>query len=160
MGLKDKSASIYIIDFGLCKKYFDQVNQLHIEYHQGKSMIGTARYASVNAHLGIEQSRRDDVESLCYMLIYLAKSNLPWMNQPAKNKKEKYEKIMHSKLTLKPDQLCVGLPYEFAQMLTYCKALKFEDAPDYDYLKKLFIGLSGKQDVSEMKMDWDTCVIS
>jgi serine/threonine protein kinase len=78
LGLGKKSNIIYIIDFGLSKKYRDTKTLQHIPYRENKNLTGTARYASINAHLGIEQSRRDDLEAVGYVLIYLAKGFLPW----------------------------------------------------------------------------------
>ena len=78
MGLGKKSHIVHIIDFGLSKKYRDPKTLQHIPYRENKTLTGTARYASINAHLGIEQSRRDDLEAIAYMLIYLIKGYLPW----------------------------------------------------------------------------------
>jgi casein kinase 1 len=82
-----------MIDFGLAKKYKTKDGQ-HIPYKDNKNLTGTARYASINTHLGIEQGRRDDIESLVYMLVYFYLGQLPWQNMDARNKKEKYEKIL------------------------------------------------------------------
>lgn len=76
-------------------------------------MIGTARYASINAHQGFEQSRRDDLEGLGYVFIYFAKGKLPWQTIYAENKDEKYEIIKNMKMTYPIEQLCEGLPIEF-----------------------------------------------
>ena len=142
IGNKRTSNIIYLIDFGLSKKYKFIKNGQHIPYKEGKKyLIGTARYASVNAHNGIELSRRDDLESLSYLLIYLLKGNLPWIG--AKNDNEtnvnKYQKIKEIKNKVNTEVLCYGLPQEFGEFLNYCKRLKFEDKPNYDYLRNLFI---------------------
>ena len=100
-------------------------------------MTGTARYASVNTHLGIEQSRRDDLEAIAYVLVYFAKGSLPWQGLKADDKKKKYEMISAKKMATTVEELCSGLPVEFARFLTYCKSLHFEDKPDYAYLRKL-----------------------
>ena len=142
IGNKKTSNIIYLIDFGLSKKYKYIKNGQHIPYKEGKKyLIGTARYASVNAHNGIELSRRDDLESLSYLLIYLSKGNLPWIG--VKNDKEnninKYQKINEIKCKISTEVLCYGLPDEFGEFLNYCKRLKFEDKPNYDYLRNLFL---------------------
>jgi len=113
----------------------------HIKYREGKSLTGTARYASISTHLGIEQARRDDLEGVGYVFIYFLKGSLPWMNLRAKNIKEKYEKIKEKKIMTKLEDLCKGIPEEFVQYCTYCRTLKFEDKPDYAYLRSLFKNL-------------------
>ena len=112
IGAKKKAHLIYLIDFGLAKRFRDPKTGLHIPYKDGKSLTGTARYASIYTHLGIEQSRRDDLEGLGYLLLYLLRGSLPWQGMKAKTKKEKYQNIMESKITNRPEVLCVELPGE------------------------------------------------
>ena len=97
IGLKKFKNVIYMIDYGLTRKYCDS-HKNHIPYKEGKHLTGTALYASIYTHKGIEQSRRDDLESLGYMLIYFCKGELPWMNVKGKNKDVKYKKNMETKL--------------------------------------------------------------
>lgn len=92
IGKGDKSKIIYIIDFGLSKRYIDKNNQKHIPYKEGKGLTGTARYVSLFTHYGIEQSRRDDIEGIAYNLIYLAKGKLPWQGVKTKIKKKNIKK--------------------------------------------------------------------
>jgi casein kinase 1/casein kinase 1 epsilon len=131
---------IFIIDFGLAKKYMTSQGE-HIKYREGKGLTGTARYASINTHLGVEQSRRDDMESLGYVFIYFLKGALPWQNMKAKDIKEKYGKIKEKKIFTKIEELCKGLPEEFSQYCAYCRKIKFVDKPDYAYLRNLFKNL-------------------
>ena len=141
IGIHEKSNVIYLIDFGLSKRYKNPKTHQHIPYREGRALTGTARYVSINTHMGIEQSRRDDLESIGYMLIYFLKGVLPW--QGLKNGNEKYTRIMEKKLQIPTEILCFGLPDEITYYLKYCKSLRFEDRPDYDYLRGLFIKLLG-----------------
>ena len=100
---------IYLIDFGLMKLYKDS-NGSHIPFREKGKFVGTARYASISNHQGTEQSRKDDLEAICYIMIYLLKGSLPWQRLQAKNKKEKYSKILESKLNCSDKNLCQGLP--------------------------------------------------
>jgi casein kinase 1 len=138
IGLGRKANQVYIIDYGLAKKYRDPKTQQHIPYREGKNLTGTARYASVNTHLGIEQSRRDDMEGLGYVVLYFLRGQLPWQGLAAHTKKEKYDKIMEKKVSTTVEVMTRGLPTEFATYLNYCKSLRFEDRPDYAYLKRMF----------------------
>ena len=141
IGTEEKTNVIYLMDFGLSKRYKNSKNFQHIPYREGRSLIGTARYVSINTHLGIEPSRRDDIESIGYVLIYFLKGNLPW--QGLKDGDQKYIRIMEKKLQIPTEVLCYGLPDEFVHYLNYTKNLKFEERPDYDYLRNLFVKLLG-----------------
>ena len=155
IGLGRKSSQVYIIDFGLAKRYRDPRTQQHIPYREGKSLTGTARYTSIYTHMGIEQSRRDDLEGLGYVFLYFLRGSLPWQGQPAQTKKEKYEKIMEKKTNTSVETLCRGLPSEFITYLNYCKSLRFEDRPDYSYLKRMFKELFFKENyVNDLIFDW------
>jgi len=138
MGLGKNSHIVHVIDYGLSKRYRDPKSGKHIPFREGKSLTGTARYASINTHQGKEQSRRDDLEALGYIMIYLFKGSLPWQGLPAPSKKSKYELIMQKKMETELDTLCSGMPIEFKKYLEYCKKLKFEEKPDYHFLKRMF----------------------
>ncbi|KAL0459381.1 UNVERIFIED_CONTAM: Casein kinase-like protein 9 [Sesamum latifolium] len=138
MGLGRKANQVYIIDFGLAKKYRDLQTHKHIPYRENKNLTGTARYASVNTHLGVEQSRRDDLESLGYVLMYFLRGSLPWQGLKAGTKKQKYDKISEKKMLTPIEVLCKSYPSEFISYFHYCRSLRFEDKPDYSYLKRLF----------------------
>ena len=156
IGRGNKKFQIYAIDFGLAKKFRDSKSGMHIPYKDGKNLTGTARYASVNTHLGIEQSRRDDIEALAYIFIYFMKGNLPWQGLKAKNMKEKYEKIKEKKISISLDELCKNLPDEIKVFLTYARELKFDQRPDYAYLKNLIRQISSNNNLSfsNNKFDW------
>lgn len=139
MGIGGQCNKIFLIDFGLAKKYRDSRSHTHIAYREDKNLTGTARYASINAHLGIEQSRRDDMESLGYVLMYFNRNGLlPWQGLKAATKKQKYDKISEKKMSTPVEVLCKGFPAEFAMYLNNCRGLRFDEAPDYMYLRQLF----------------------
>ncbi len=143
-----------MLDFGLSKKYVISDNK-HIKFKSGKGLTGTARYASINTHDGIEQSRRDDLESFFYVLIYFIKGHLPWQNIKAKDLKEKYEKIKEKKKSILDEELCYGLPEEFLIALKYIKMLEFTQQPDYFYLRSIFKQLFKKNHfIYDFEFDW------
>ena len=121
MGLGKRANQVNIIDFGLAKKYRDPKSHQHIPYRENKNLTGTARYASINTHLGIEQSRRDDLESLGYVLMYFLRGSLPWQGLKAATKKQKYEKISEKKMSTPIEVLCKGFPPEFVTYFQLCQ---------------------------------------
>lgn len=155
MGIGRRGSQVNVIDFGLAKKYRDPRTHLHIPYRENKNLTGTARYASVNTHLGIEQSRRDDLESLGYVLIYFCRGSLPWQGLKAATKRQKYDRIMEKKMTISNDVLTKGLPAEFLEYMRYIKNLRFDDKPDYPYLRKLFRDLFKRENYRyDYVFDW------
>jgi len=145
MGAGKRGNQVNVIDFGLAKKYRDPKTHQHIPYRENKNLTGTARYASINTHLGIEQSRRDDLESLGYVLMYFNRGSLPWQGLKGQVKKQKYEKISDKKMSTPVETLCKGFPPEFATFLNYARSLRFDDKPDYQYLRKLLRDLFMKE---------------
>jgi len=138
IGTGRNCSTVYAIDFGLAKRFRNPKTMTHIRYREHKHLTGTPRYASVNNHLGIEQSRRDDLESLGFVLLYFLRGSLPWQGLRANTKKQKYQKILEKKLATPFRLLCKNFPREFVLYLEYCRQLRFEDTPDYKYLKQLF----------------------
>ncbi|ALC45943.1 CG12147 [Drosophila busckii] len=137
MGLGEERARVFMIDFGLAKRYYRPRTCTHITYNERHELVGTARYASVRAHYA-EQGRRDDLESVGYLLMYFLRGRLPWQGISADTRRQKYEKIAESKSTLPLNVLCSGIPTEFYMYMKYCRSLHFEEQPDYAYLRQLF----------------------
>ncbi|KAG2699672.1 hypothetical protein I3843_07G201300 [Carya illinoinensis] len=155
MGLGRKATLVYMIDFGLAKRYRDPTTNKHIPYRENKNLTGTARYASCNTHLGIEQSRRDDLESLGYVLLYFLRGSLPWQGLKAAVKKQKYDKICEKKLSTPIEFLCKSHPVEFASYFHYCHSLTFDQTPDYGFLKRLFRDLFTREGYEfDYVFDW------
>ena len=139
IGSGKKKNRIYIIDFGLSKKY--RTESKHNEYKKGKSFSGSFRYSSIRNHKGIEQSRRDDLESIGYMLIYFLKKKLPWQGLKGSTKSKRSKSIFKVKRNTSLEVLCEGLPRELYYYMKYCRLLRFKQDPDYTYLKSLFINI-------------------
>ena len=147
---------IYLIDFGLSKKYKSSRTGKHIQFKNLKLMCGSMKYMSINANKGLEQSRRDDLESLGYMLVFLAKGFIPWEKaEKIKETRKKYFTALKIKKSLTSEQLCKGLPEEMAKYIDYCKELYFEQDPDYNYLRFLFITMLMKmKQNNDLKFCW------
>lgn len=154
MGLGRKGNQVHVIDFGLAKRYRG-LRTGHIPYCENKCLTGTARYASINAHLGREQSRRDDLEALGYVLIYFSRGSLPWQSLAGQTRREKYERIMEKKMTTPLEVLCKHVPPEFVNYMNYCRSLHFEDRPDYSYVRRLLRDLFFREGYQyDFMMDW------
>ncbi|KZT11345.1 CK1/CK1/CK1-G protein kinase [Laetiporus sulphureus 93-53] len=147
---------IHVVDFGMAKQYRDPKTKQHIPYRERKSLSGTARYMSINTHLGREQSRRDDLESLGHVFMYFLRGSLPWQGLKAATNKQKYEKIGEKKQTTPIKELCEGFPEEFGIYLNYVRKLGFEETPDYDFLRELFAKvMKNNNDVDDGVYDWN-----
>ena len=137
IGRKDPNI-IYLIDFGLSKKYKSSQTRKHIKYRNTGKLTGTLRFGSPNALKGGEQSRKDDLISAGYMIIYFMRKKLPWQYIKGQNSTDKYIKIYKMKKEIKPDKLCSNLPKQMTEYMKYVQHLTFEQEPDYKYLKNLF----------------------
>jgi serine/threonine protein kinase len=150
MGLGKRSHHCYIIDMGLSKKYREPKTGVHIPYIDGKSLTGTARYVSISTHLGVQQSRRDDLEALALVLIYFARGSLPWQGVKCPTKQAKYERIKQLKMQISANTLCEKLPNAFLVFLMYTRSLGFEEGPDYGRCRQLFTDT-----MEELNMEMD-----
>ena len=161
IGTGKYTSVVNIIDFGLAKRYKDPKTMEHIQFSDKKSLTGTARYASIHAHLGYEQSRRDDLESIGYILIYFLKGSLPWQGMVQQKCEDKYKKIKEIKISTPLQVLCNELPSEFMEYLYYCRELKFEKDPDYKKLRQLFNDLyTSNKFADDGTFDWNIVELS
>ena len=141
MGRKEKNAILYLLDFGLAKKFRSSKTLMQYPYIRKKKMTGTARYASIHALEEMEQSRRDDLESTAYMLLYFLRGSLPWQGLKIKTKENRYKKILAKKKEITSDELCETFPEEFKYFVDYTKNLGYTENPDYETLRKNFLVL-------------------
>jgi len=160
IGSAKRERIIYAIDFGLAKRYCHPRTKQHMPFAERKSLTGTPRYASIHNHLGMEQSRRDDMESLGYVLLYLLRGSLPWQGLKAKSKTEKYRRILEVKQGTRLSELCAGYPQEFAQYLQHVRRLDFEDKPAYRNLKNLFRGVMERMGYKYVVVERVACVVA
>ena len=150
IGRKSKSNMLYLIDFGLSKKYRDPIIKQHTLYREKRQLIGNFEYSSLNAHLGIEQSRRDDIESAFYLMLKFYKGKLPWdslMQEAASSNKLGFIR----KITV--EQICDSCPGQFLEMLKYIRGIRFEERPNYEYVKQLLGDLANENEC-DLEFDW------
>ena len=156
IGINEKSKYIYLLDFGLSKKYIDDETNKHYKFEKNNKLIGNARYSSINALEGGTQSRRDDLESLGYLLLFFLLGRLPWQGYVSNSKEDKYYKITEIKKKTTAKELCENLPIQFEQYIIYTRNLKYEATPDYNYLKNLFHALLKQNNWPfDYYYDWD-----
>ena len=145
---------LYLIDFGLCKKYKSSKTGKHISQKFIGKFNGTVRYASVNSLEGKETSRRDDLISIGFMLIFLNKLKLPWKDNNYINNKKDYLMIIEAKKPSNCEKLCQDLPNEITSYMKYVNSLRFEQDPDYDYLRSLFKDLLNNLNCNLVTFSW------
>ena len=154
IGPKNKERIIYLIDFGLSKKISN--DKILPTIKADRNIIGTMRYISMNTHQGYEQGRRDDLESLFYIIIYFIKGELPWQNIKCKTRQEKYNKIFEIKKKVTEDgELVEDLPLEMKKILEYILGLNFAERPNYLMMKKAIELILNKLNYSnDLQFDW------
>lgn len=156
MGLREDSARVYIVDFGLAKRYVDKTGR-HVSCSSRRrtGITGTVRYSSINVHEGVEPSRRDDLEATGYMLMHFLRGDLPWLGLKARSKKSKHKAISSVKQDTSDEELCRGYPEEFCVFLQYCRSLQFSEKPNYEFLRNLFRKLFEREGfVDDGIFDW------
>ena len=157
MGAKEDNAKLYLLDFGLAKKYRSSRTLIQYPYIKKKKLTGTARYASIHALEAYEQSRRDDLESVGYVLMYFLRGNLPWQGLKVRSKDDRYKKILEKKKATSTEDLCRDFPQEFFEYVDYTRNLGYEDNPDYDYLRERFLDvLKNANEEMDYIYDWTT----
>jgi serine/threonine protein kinase len=158
MGANENNAHLYLLDFGLAKKYRSSRTLIQYPLIKKKKLTGTARYASIHALEEMEQSRRDDLESVGYVLMYFLRGGLPWQGLKIRSKEDRYKKILAKKKETTPEELCKGFPDEFRQFVSYTRNLEYTQQPDYNMLKRMLFELVTKkmEDVFDFIYDWTT----
>ena len=156
MGANENNAHLYLLDFGLAKKYRSSRTLIQYPLIKKKKLTGTARYASIHALEEMEQSRRDDLESVGYVLMYFLRGGLPWQGLKIRSKEDRYKKILAKKKETTPEELCKGFPDEFRQFVSYTRNLEYTQQPDYNMLKRMLFELVTKkmEDVFDFIYDW------
>ena len=157
MGAKEHNDKLYLLDFGLAKKYRSSRTLVQYPYIKKKKLTGTARYASIHALEAYEQSRRDDLESVGYVLMYFLRGELPWQGLRVKSKEDRYKKILEKKKQTTSEELCKNFPIEFFNYVEYTKNLDYEENPDYNMLKNKFLEVLKKNNEKlDYIYDWTT----
>ena len=157
MGADNLSYNLYLLDFGLAKKYRSSTTLQQYPMVNKKRLTGTARYASINALRGYEQSRRDDLEAVGYVLMYFLRGSLPWQGLQAKNKEERYKKILQRKIDTNSYDLCLGFPNEFERYVEYTKNMEYTEEPKYEMLRSNFLRVLKREQMNmDYIYDWST----
>ena len=157
MGLGDKSGIVHMVDYGLVNKYRSNTTGEHIGFRKNKCLIGTAQYASINAHKGIELTRRDDLQALGYLILYLYRGTLPWKGATRNKNSDYFKRVLHVKETMSPNELCVDCPQEFSVYFSYVQGMTFAQDPDFKFLKVLVENIASREkiDLFDNCFDWN-----
>ena len=158
MGLNQKNGDLYILDFGLSKKYRSSKTLVQYPYIKRNKLTGTARYASIHALEEMEQSRRDDMEAIGYVIMYFLRGSLPWQGLKVKSKEDKYKKILDKKKEISSKELCMNFPDEFREYVEYSRKLGYEEEPKYEKYKNKFYDLicNKRGESFDYIYDWTT----
>jgi serine/threonine protein kinase len=158
MGANENNAHLYLLDFGLAKKYRSSRTLIQYPLIKKKKLTGTARYASIHALEELEQSRRDDLESVGYVLMYFLRGGLPWQGLKIRSKEDRYKKILEKKKQTSSEELCRDFPEEFREFVEYTRNLEYTETPDYDMLRNKFVNLVTKKKGENFDYiyDWTT----
>ena len=158
MGANENNAHLYLLDFGLAKKYRSSRTLVQYPLIKKKKLTGTARYASIHALEELEQSRRDDLESVGYVLMYFLRGGLPWQGLKIRSKEDRYKKILAKKKETSSEELCKGFPEEFKEFVEYTRNLEYTEQPDYEMLSNKFVNLVTKKNGENFDYiyDWTT----
>lgn len=152
---RQRASTVYAIDFGLSRRYRHPRTLHHVPYRDGRSLTGTPRYASISNHMGIEVSRRDDLESIGYILVYFLRGKLPWQGLRGATTAQKHQLILEKKMSTPIDELCKGCPPVIADYLRYCRGLKFDSKPNVGYLRQQFLEAYRKECNCDYNWEWD-----
>jgi len=159
IGLGPAANQVHLIDFGLARVYRDPATAEHLPYAEGRHITGTARFSSVNAHAGVEHSRRDDLEAVGHVLIYLCRGSLPWQGQQGVSPEERHRRCLDIKRSTPISALCEHLPSEFSRYIEYCRGLGFEETPDYGFLRGMLRDLFVREGYRyDFVFDWTLAV--
>ena len=158
MGANENNAHLYLLDFGLAKKYRSSRTLVQYPLVKKKKLTGTARYASIHALEELEQSRRDDLESVGYVLMYFLRGGLPWQGLKIRSKEDRYKKILTKKKETSSEELCKGFPEEFKEFVEYTRNLEYTEQPDYELYRNKFVNLVTKKmgENFDYIYDWTT----
>ena len=158
LGSDEYNAYLYLVDFGLAKKYRSSKTLKQNPYMKKKKLTGTARYASIHAMEEMEQSRRDDLEAVSYVIMYFIRGNLPWQGLKLKSNEDRYQKILEKKKEISTEELCNDYPKIFYEFVKYAKGLKYSEEPKYDELKNKFVDwvVNQKKEKFDYVFDWTT----